>query len=300
MIDQALDRAARVIADSDAVLIGAGAGMGVDSGLPDFRGNHGFWRAYPPYERLGLDFVSLANPRWFAEDPTLAWGFYGHRLELYRRTRPHAGFAILRAWSSGMRRGGFVFTSNVDGHFQRSGFPEEQVVEVHGSFDGMQCTGDCEIGIFPGAPVEVVIDPATMRAHSPLPKCPRCGSLARPNILMFGDFEWIGARTDAQMSRLRSWLGTLEGAKLTVIECGAGQAVPTVRRTCEEITRRHSGTLIRINTREPEVPAGQISLPMSALEALKAIDERLTRHLGSAKAAAGQPSGLGGEGRTRQ
>ena len=96
---------------------------------------------------LGLDFVSLANPRWFAEDPTLAWGFYGHRLDLYRRTRPHAGFAILRAWSSRMRRGGFVFTSNVDGHFQRSGFPEEQVAEVHGSFDGMQCTGDCDIGI---------------------------------------------------------------------------------------------------------------------------------------------------------
>ena len=51
-IDNAARRAAQVIAEADALLIGAGAGMGVDSGLPDFRGAQGFWRAYPPYARL--------------------------------------------------------------------------------------------------------------------------------------------------------------------------------------------------------------------------------------------------------
>jgi NAD-dependent SIR2 family protein deacetylase len=127
MNNLALLQAAQAIADSEAILIGAGAGMGVDSGLPDFRGDKGFWRAYPPYERLGLNFVSLANPRWFTEDPTLAWGFYGHRMELYRRTAPHKGFAILRGWASRMRQGGFVFTSNVDGHFERMGFAAKSV-----------------------------------------------------------------------------------------------------------------------------------------------------------------------------
>ena len=75
MIDHALDRAALAIATADALLIGAGAGMGVDSGLPDFRGKEGFWRAYPPYQRLGLDFVALANPRWFTEDADPGLGF---------------------------------------------------------------------------------------------------------------------------------------------------------------------------------------------------------------------------------
>ena len=126
MIEQALDRAASAIAGSDAILLGAGAGMGVDSGLPDFRGKHGFWRAYPPYERLGLDFYSLANPRWFIDDPELAWGFYGHRMELYRATEPHRGYTILWGWSGKTRNGGFVFTSNVDGHFGRAGFPAER------------------------------------------------------------------------------------------------------------------------------------------------------------------------------
>jgi NAD-dependent SIR2 family protein deacetylase len=150
MNDLAVDQAARAIATADALLIGAGAGMGVDSGLPDFRGTDGFWRAYPPYQRLGLDFVALASPHWFAEDPTLAWGFYGHRMGLYRHTSPHEGFSILRRWTSSAREGSFVFTSNVDGQFQRAGFALEAIVEVHGSFDGMQCIAECGVGVFAG------------------------------------------------------------------------------------------------------------------------------------------------------
>src|SRR5438445_8809587 len=95
-LERLLDRAAGAIARADALLIGAGAGMGVDSGLPDFRGTEGFWNAYPPFRKLGLSFVDLANPRWFRSDPELAWGFYGHRLNLYRATQPHAGFELLR------------------------------------------------------------------------------------------------------------------------------------------------------------------------------------------------------------
>ena len=117
-----LDRAAEAIRSAKAILIGAGAGMGVDSGLPDFRGDHGFWKAYPPYARLGLRFTEMANPRWFRSDPEFAWGFYGHRMMLYRETQPHEGFSILHRWASRMPGGGFVFTSNVDGHFQRAGF----------------------------------------------------------------------------------------------------------------------------------------------------------------------------------
>src|SRR3954447_17832106 len=95
-------RAAEAIAGAEAILIGAGAGMGVDSGLPDFRGPEGFWRAYPPYRALGLRFEELADPVHFADDPTLAWGFYGHRLGLYRSTVPHAGFGALLGWSRRM------------------------------------------------------------------------------------------------------------------------------------------------------------------------------------------------------
>src|SRR5262245_28764455 len=142
-IDSALRRAADAIDRAEAMLVGAGAGMGVDSGLPDFRGSEGFWRAYPPYKELGLDFKALADPRWFREDPQVAWGFYGHRLALYRDTEPHAGFEVLRRWGGRMPLGSFVYTSNVDGHFQRAGFDDDRIIEVHGAIERLQCTVGC-------------------------------------------------------------------------------------------------------------------------------------------------------------
>ena len=250
--------------------------MGVDSGLPDFRGDHGFWKAYPPYAKLGLRFTEMANPRWFQSDPELAWGFYGHRMMLYRDTEPHEGFTILHRWMSRMARGGFVYTSNVDGHFQRAGFSPEQVYEVHGTIGAMQCLDDCGAGIFSAESHSVVVDHSTMRAVPPLPQCPNCGGLARPNILMFGDWGWNSAHAEVQQQAIPSrGLTSIDGAPLVVVECGAGTAVPTVRLTCQDVAGRYDATLIRINPREPEVPTGQISLPMGAFDALWAIDERI-------------------------
>jgi NAD-dependent SIR2 family protein deacetylase len=268
--------AAEVIRSADALLIGAGAGMGVDSGLPDFRGTEGFWKAYPAYAKLGLDFASMANPEWFEKDPEFAWGFYGHRLGLYRATTPHPGFELLRTWAARMRHGAFVFTSNVDGQFQKAGFPEERILEVHGSIHFVQCLGSCS-QITSAAPYSVEVDPDTFRARPPLPTCPRCGSLLRPNILMFGDWGWDGSRAHLQKQELSRWLQAVPPGKLAIVECGAGTAIPSVRRFCEYSASEPGGSLIRINVREPQVPAGGISLPLKALEALRGISEELER-----------------------
>ena len=267
--------AAEAILAADALLIGAGAGMGVDSGLPDFRGHEGFWRAYPPFAKLGLRFSEVANPRWFRDDPPLAWGFYGHRLHLYRRTHPHRGFDILRRWSSLAPLGGFVLTSNVDGQFSKAGFAPDRVIEAHGSIHWLQCTRRCGIGLFPADPFEVAVDEETMRAADPLPSCPNCGSLARPNILMFGDWDWDDARSDEQHARFDLWLTTVRPGRLVAIEIGAGEAIPTVRLSCEGLVDRLGGTLIRINPRDCAVPPGQIALPLGALDALLAIEARI-------------------------
>jgi NAD-dependent SIR2 family protein deacetylase len=268
-----LERAAEWIADADALLYCAGAGIGVDSGLPDFRGSEGFWRAYPPYRRLGLSFVELADPVHFTEDPELAWGFYGHRLALYRSTTPHAGFGVLLRWARGGRPAR-VFTSNVDGQFQRAGFTEDAVEECHGSIHHLQCLAGCTSAIWSAHGTEVRVDPASMRALRPLPACPHCGGLARPNILMFGDLGWLSARTDAQMRRHLRWLRELRanGARLVVLEVGAGTAVSTVRRHAE-LAAASSRGLIRVNTREPSVRHGRgISLPLPAARALRALE----------------------------
>ncbi len=91
----AVECAADLIRQADALIIAAGAGMGVDSGLPDFRGQDGFWRAYPALAKARIDFYRIASPATFHASPELAWGFYGHRLALYRRTLPHHGFELM-------------------------------------------------------------------------------------------------------------------------------------------------------------------------------------------------------------
>ena len=58
-------RAKEIVANAQAVIITAGAGMGVDSGLSDFRGNLGFWKVYPPLKDKNLSFTEIANPQWF-------------------------------------------------------------------------------------------------------------------------------------------------------------------------------------------------------------------------------------------
>ena len=274
----AMHQARQVLERAEALLVGAGAGMGVDSGLPDFRGSEGFWRAYPPFRALGLSFEELANPRWFQEDPSLAWGFYGHRRNLYRRTVPHSGFAILRRWAARMPGGSFVFTSNVDGHFQKGGFPDEGVYEVHGAIDYLQCVASCGAGIQPAGPEEVVVDETTMRARPPLPACPGCGALARPNILMFGDWDFEDRRAEEQAARFRQWMTRVEGRRLAIVECGAGTGVPTVRRACEGVARQGAGSLIRINLRESQVPAGDVGLAMGARAGLGALDSLFGRN----------------------
>lgn len=265
-----IQEAAAAIRSADALLIGAGAGLGVDSGLPDFRGPEGFWKAYPPFR--GRRFSEMSTPHWFQTDPVLAWGFFGHRMNLYRSAVPHGGFEILRRWSHETPLGAFIFTSNVDGQFQKSGFSDLEIIERHGSIHFLQCTRSCGQAIWPADNVNVEVDMNTIRALSSLPECPACSAIARPNILMFNDWEWDESRAAEQLRRYEKWLLRVKGRHVVAIELGAGLAIPTVRTECELIGH----VLIRINPRDSEVSAGGISLAMGAWEALRAIDGLLS------------------------
>ncbi len=270
----AIKRAAELVAQAEVFVITAGAGMGVDSGLPDFRGNLGFWQAYPPYARLGLSFAECANPEQFVRDPAFGWGFYGHRTNLYRTTVPHYGFTLIRHWIEERQAPHFVVTSNVDGQFQKAGFDDEQLLEVHGSIHWLQCLRPCCDTIWPNRE-QVTVDEVTMRAGH-IPRCPRCGGVSRPNILMFGDWSWLPERTHTQEARFRLFLEEQGNKKIAVIELGAGTAIPTIRATSERIGWNHpDATVIRINTREPEIKAPHLGLACGALEGLQRIEALL-------------------------
>lgn len=266
-------KAAQAIKKARAIVVTAGAGMGVDSGLPDFRGDQGFWKAYPMYERLGLSFVAAANPSHFQANPAFGWGFYGHRTNLYRRTLPHHGFTLLLNWISRYRMAYFVATSNVDGQFQKAGFHEDNICEIHGSIHYLQCVTPCLKDIWENNET-IPVDFSTMLA-SHIPQCPYCGGTARPNILMFNDYNWNDNRTARQERNLTEFLRTNRQKPMVVIEIGAGTAIPTIRNLSERLGRSYNATVIRLNPREPFIPDPHISLACGAMAGLSGIDEFL-------------------------
>lgn len=269
------ERAASIIRDAEAIVITAGAGMGVDSGLPDFRGDTGFWHAYPAYARLGLSFAECANPQHFADNPAFGWGFYGHRTNLYRETIPHEGFHLIRKWIDRNGADYFVVTSNVDGQFQKAGYDDERIREVHGSIHWLQCQTPCHHGIWNNDGV-FAIDEKIMHARQPLPRCPECGGISRPNILMFGDWSWLPDRTRIQERAFDHFLLAHTERRVAVIEMGAGGAIPTIRATSERIGWQYEhATVIRINPREPEIKPPHLSFACGALEGLRNIDSLL-------------------------
>lgn len=259
-----------MFSNADGLLITAGAGMGIDSGLPDFRGNQGMWQAYPELGKQRIEFTSIANPAAFWKTPRLAWGFYGHRLKLYRDTTPHQGFHLLKKLSDVLQLPYFIFTSNVDGQFQKAGFDENLIYECHGSIHHLQCLDVCENKIWNADQIQPRIDHVHCEWLDELPQCPYCLSLARPNILMFDDYDWLSHRTDQQRQNLEQWLK--HHHQPIVIELGAGTAIPTVRNFSE----RFAPSLIRINPREYHLTENQgIAIPENALQSIQAILEAL-------------------------
>lgn len=242
--------------------------------------------------KKGLVFSQVSNPQSFVHDPCFGWGFYGHRYHLYTNAKPHKGYQILNKWASKLNDNrSFVFTSNVDGHFELSGF-EGRMVECHGSIHYLQAFDNyLTNAIWPAKEqlAKLEIDSETFLAKEPLPTVPESilaeskskgvNRLARPNILMFGDYGFIGDRVEEQYAKYDEFIkGLKKTTQLVIVEIGAGLAVPTVRHESESLTRKFpNSTLIRINPREPQCTgvSNAIELPMNAKECLEMIDESI-------------------------
>lgn len=268
---RAIDEAAKVIKEAEAILIAAGAGMGVDSGLPDYRSEGGFYNAYPYYRELKLNYVAMATPAGFRTDPSFAWGFFGHQLELYRNAIPHEGFKILREIVENKPGGYFVLTTNVDGQFRKAGYDENLVHECHGSIHRLQCQHPCGREVWSAESLNIKVDMTTMRAYEPLPKCRNCGTVARPNVFMFGDFEYVWEAAQDKADRFRTWMAKNKQSRIAILEIGCGTGAPSLRNHCGEFAKNLTySRLIRINLGEEAQTTSEkdISVPINASNAI--------------------------------
>ncbi len=222
------------INSADALLIITGAGMGIDSGLPDYRGPQGLWNTWHPAKQLNMTYENLSTHEMFLENPELAWGFQTYLTKLYQELSPHKGYYDLLEISNKKFNGNyFVITSNVDSQFLKSGFDENKLYEVHGTKRLWQCTDKkCNKRFSPwNMSIDKLptIDENSLYTIKPLPKCINCGAMARPNVSFFNDLFFNENITKKHSLRLEDWLNKNKNKKLIILEIGCGISIHSLR-----------------------------------------------------------------------
>ncbi|HST25392.1 MAG TPA: NAD-dependent deacylase [Gaiellaceae bacterium] len=162
------ERLAALIGESRPCVVLTGAGVSTESGIPDFRSPSGIWARYDPQEYATIEA--------FRRDPVKVWAFYRRRIDVLTSAQPNAAHRALAA----LEHAGFVraiVTQNVDRLHERAG--SRNVVEVHGSIRTSSCL-QCRTSFGFDAV-------ARMLASAPAPACPRCGSILKPDVVMFGE-----------------------------------------------------------------------------------------------------------------
>lgn len=163
----AAEAASLLVAHRPAVVL-TGAGVSVDSGVPDFRSAGGIWDEFDPDE--------YATAEALAFDPDKTWRFFASLFELLEGIRPNAAhFALAELEALGVVRA--VVTQNIDGLHQAAG--SRSVVEYHGG-PSLRCLG-C------GQHVPPLGHEALERARAG--RAPRhgCGGVIRPEVVLFGE-----------------------------------------------------------------------------------------------------------------
>lgn len=303
-----VERAAAALLTADAIIFCCGAGMGVDSGIPDFRGTeNALFASFKGKSKM--TYEQMSNSEHFKQDPAFAWGLNIAQLELYRSAQPHDGFARMLKWTTLLGKPWFAFTSNIDAQLEKAGFADRQIVACHGDLRYLQCSepgcarGNRPAGCAPAVwkhsiPSGIEVDAETLRLTRPeflderKMRCPRCGSVARPNVWFCHDRGYVQSDYGREKARnLERWLSAMRDGKrkVAVLELGAGLAIPTVRLKSEEIVAQsgHGSVLVRVNPSlkdcsAPFLVANRfVGVPLGARDALERIDDKLVELLGA-------------------
>ena len=164
-LQNSVDETARALIKSRGKAVAlTGAGISVESGIPDFRSAGGLWDKFDPMEYATIDA--------FRRDPVKVWEMI-HGLEvLLTRAAPNpAHLALAQLEQTGLLRG--IVTQNIDNLHQRAG--SSRVVEFHGNGQRLRCLS-C------GAMVQAQ---QAGGAGAP-PRC-TCGEILKPDVVFFGE-----------------------------------------------------------------------------------------------------------------
>ena len=219
-IQDAIEKAARLIQGAQVCVALTGAGISTPSGIPDFRSpQSGLWTRVNPFDVASLSTFRVAPDRFYNWVRPLA--------DLVFNADPNPAHLALAQ----LEKAGFlhaVITQNIDGLHQKAG--SEDVIEVHGTLDSLTC-----VSCYREAGIEEVLE-EFLETSQP-PRCAYCRNILKPNVILFGE----------QLPRA-SW----EKAEQAGRECdlmlvaGSSLEVTPVARIPASVVER-GGSLIIIN-----------------------------------------------------
>ncbi len=167
--DNAIDLAQRIIKDSKRIIALTGAGISVDSGIPDFRSEGGLWERYDPHEYATYDS--------FLVDPSKFWTMGQELADLILKAQPNeAHIALANLEKTGKLRG--VITQNIDNLHQTAG--SKNVIELHGNYLRAYCM-DCHHEY-----ADNEIHRRVINGEIP-PKCDKCGGILKSEAVLFNE-----------------------------------------------------------------------------------------------------------------
>ncbi len=164
MPNTAIQNAAEMLKCARHVIALTGAGISVESGIPDFRSVNGIWKKYPPEKYATLEA--------YLHNPDEVWKFWYELGGMLKGVKPNPGHASLAALENlGYLKG--VITQNIDNLHQDAG--NSHVIEFHGNAGRLSCL-QCHTR-------------KPLNLNLPLNTAPRCtcGGLMKPDVILFGE-----------------------------------------------------------------------------------------------------------------
>ena len=196
----AIDLAAGLVREARRAVVLTGAGISTPSGIPDFRSaGTGLWSRTEPLEAASLLTFRTAPEIFFNWFRPLAGQIF-HAL-------PNAAHHALAALE-GAGRLQAVITQNIDGLHQKAG--SRRVVETHGTLRTLSCT-QC----YRQVDSEPYLEPFVQAGR--VPRCPSCGAVLKPDVILFGEQLPHRAWSEAQRLACECDLMLVAGSSLEVL-----------------------------------------------------------------------------------
>jgi len=167
-----IDAVADMIVKSSKIVVFTGAGISTESGLSDFRSPGGIWDRFDPSELNYQSFLASESSR------EKYWAFYKELWPMMVDAEPNAGHYAI-AGLHHMSKLDCVITQNIDGLHQKSGIPEEKVIELHGTMQWVACL-EC------GKKYSREEIQSRLELGEKVPRCDACGGITKPATISFG------------------------------------------------------------------------------------------------------------------